>query len=257
MPRPKLHQDSTPPCFNKPMARWFDSFGLEQRRLIGELMDDPNLDPARHEAALTGLARLNAVAGSARLLWPAVREAARDGPVRLLDVATGAGDLPVRLARRARHEGLPVSVAGCDLSPRAIARARAAARAAGVDVEFFVVDILRGPLPEKYDVIACSLFLHHLTEDDTATLLGRLAGAARRTLVVADLERSAPGLFLAWTASRLGTTSDVVRTDAVRSVRAAYTTGELRTLADRAGLADAAIVRRWPCRLVLRWDRPR
>ena len=238
------------------MSKWFNSSSLESRSLIGELMDDPNLDPSRHDNALAGLARLNALAGSARLVWPAVRDAAREGPVRVLDVATGAGDVPIRLARRARRGGRMVAWTGCDVSARAVDHARAAARAAGVAAEFLVLDALRDPLPEGFDVVVCSLFLHHLSEADGAALLERMARAARRTLLACDLERSATGWFLAWSASRLFSASDVVRTDAVFSARAAYTAPELKALADRAGLTGAVVTRRWPSRLVMRWDRP-
>ena len=74
---------------------------LARRECIPELMDDPALDPAEHRRALAGLARLNRVSDSPGVLWPAVRELARGGPVRVLDVATGSGDVPRALAAKA------------------------------------------------------------------------------------------------------------------------------------------------------------
>ena len=72
-------------------------------------------------------------------------------------------------------------------------------------------------------------------------------------VVVNDLLRSRGGLLLAHLASRLFTGSDVVRVDGPRSVRAAYSLGEIRALAGRAGLESARIEPRWPCRFVLTW----
>src|SRR4051795_12469455 len=92
---------------------------LRRRHVTPEVMDQPDLDAAEHASALRGLARINAVSGSAAILWPTLRDLARAaGPagVRVLDVATGAGDVPLRLWRKARRAGVPLHAAGCDRS---------------------------------------------------------------------------------------------------------------------------------------------
>src|SRR5262249_52402604 len=150
--------------------------------------------------------------------------------LRLLDVATGAGDVPVRLWKRARRAGYGWQVSGCDLSPVAVAYARGRAASAGADVHFFVHDVLGNePLPPA-DAVTCSLFLHHLDEAQAVALLRRLAEAAPLVLVN-DLERSLGGLALAHVATRLLTTSEVVHADGPRSVEGAFTAAEARALA--------------------------
>lgn len=226
---------------------------LARRECIPELMDDPALDPAEHRRALAGLARLNRVSDSPGVLWPAIRELARVGPVRVLDVATGSGDVPRALAAKAARAGLTtVTFAGCDISPTAI---DAAARAAP-GLSFFVHDAIRDPLPTGYDVVTCSLFLHHLSEDDAVTLLGRLAAAAGRMVLVNDLARSRFNYLSVWAACRLLTRSPVVRFDGPASVRSAFTAAEAAALAARAGLAGAVVRRRFPCRFLLTWESP-
>ena len=51
---------------------------LRQRRCQPEMMDDPQLDPARHVQALACLARINSLSGSARILWGGLVALARD-----------------------------------------------------------------------------------------------------------------------------------------------------------------------------------
>jgi 2-polyprenyl-3-methyl-5-hydroxy-6-metoxy-1,4-benzoquinol methylase len=230
---------------------------LRRRHRQPEVMDQPDLDPRQHAQALRGLARINLWSGSARLLWPPLRDLARraSGPLRLLDVATGAGDVPVRLWLGARRAGIALDVAGCDRSPCAVEHARQRARDEGADVPFFIWDALTGPLPEGYDVVASSLFLHHLDEEQAVELLGRMKRAARRLLLVNDLERSLPGLVLAYVATRVLSASPVVHTDGPLSVRAAFTRREALKLAGRAGLAAATVERRWPFRFLLTWKR--
>ncbi len=223
------------------------------RHLQPEIMDDPDLDAESHRAALRGLARLNRCSAAARTLLPEIRRVAANGPATLLDVATGHADLPVALARRARHAGLDLSIRACDVSPRAVEWARARAECAELAIEILQADALRDPLPEA-DVVTCSLFLHHLSEDDASRLLRRLAGAARRLLLVGDLRRSRWSTLLCGTFPRLLTTSRVVHVDAVRSARAAFTVAELRDLAARAGLEGARVVPRFPGRMLLSWS---
>jgi 2-polyprenyl-3-methyl-5-hydroxy-6-metoxy-1,4-benzoquinol methylase len=232
---------------------------MRQRRLQPEVMDQPDLDRRLHVEALRGLERINLISGSARILWPALRQLARQaGPegVRVLDVATGAGDVPIRLWQRARKAGLPLRIDGCDRSGRAVAHARQRAEQRQADVTFFEWDALQGPLPEGYDALISSLFLHHLDDEQAVGLLGRMAAAARRLLLINDLERSLAGFLLAYLGTRVLSGSPVVHTDGPLSVAAAFTRDEALALGHRAGLSGAVVQRRWPFRYLLTWSRP-
>ena len=228
--------------------------GLKDRQVEPEIMDGPDLDPAAHRAALLGLGRINRVSRSAALVWPVLREAARAQarPLRVLDIACGGGDVVVALLRRARREGVPLAMSGCDISDVALEVARGQAQDAGVEARFFRHDALAERPPERSDVTMTSLFLHHLSHEDGATLLRNMRQASR-WVVVNDLERSTAGYGAAWMGTRILTRSGVVHIDGPRSVRAAFTAEELRDLAEQAGLIGATIHRRWPFRLLLTW----
>jgi SAM-dependent methyltransferase len=232
---------------------------LDIRHRLPEVMDQPDLDPESHDQALDGLARINFWSGSARLVWSAIHDRlpeARTHPLRILDVATGAGDIPIWLWQRSRRSGLPWTIAACDRSPVAVEHARSRAREAEVDVHFFEWDALVGRLPGGYDVIVNSLFLHHLDEEFAEDFLRSMATVAQRLVVVNDLERSALGYKLAWAGTRLLSRSPVVHVDGPRSVEAAFTIAEARELAEDAQLSGARIGRRWPCRFLLTWSPP-
>jgi 2-polyprenyl-3-methyl-5-hydroxy-6-metoxy-1,4-benzoquinol methylase len=231
---------------------------LRARHRRPELMDDPGLHPAEHRRALAGLARLNVWSRSAASLWPPVRalaDSTSGRPVRVLDVATGAGDVPVGLWRRAKRAGIPIEISGCDVSPVAVAAADRRARSAGADMAFFVHDAVRDPLPGGFDVVTCSLFLHHLSDEDGVALLAAMGRAAGRLVMVSDLARGPLNLALVWLATRVLTRSPVVRVDGPLSVRAAFTPAEALCLAERAGLTGATVERRRPCRFLLSWRR--
>ena len=221
-------------------------------------MDDPGLDPVSHAHALRGLARLNRLARSERIPWKSLRRwvdgRTRTEPFSVLDIATGSGDVPLALARHARHANLDLELHGCDISPVALEHARERAKALGMTFTGFRQDAIREPFARSYDVVICNLFLHHLTEADAIRLLEHAAGACRGLLLVCDLRRDLLGWLLAGAFSRLVTRSRIVHVDALKSVRAGFTPGELDVLARRAGLHGHVVHRRFPRRMLLEWS---
>lgn len=236
------------------------------RLLQSEWMDRDDLDPGLHRQALRGLARLNSVSLGAGMLWKALRaELSTEGPNTLLDVATGSGDLPLGLACRARQNRLPLAVTAIDRAPLALAEAEMAARGLGIGVSgeqsirWVNSDALddRNGLPAgHFDFVTCSLFLHHLTEEQAVRLLAAMAARTRRLLLVNDLDRGYWGAFVVGLASRCLTRSPVVWFDGPASMGAAFTRPEARELAGQAGLHGARVSWRWPCRWLLEY-RPR
>jgi 2-polyprenyl-3-methyl-5-hydroxy-6-metoxy-1,4-benzoquinol methylase len=172
-----------------------------------------------------------------------------------LDIATGAGDIPLALWRTAKRHGWRIELAGCDISPRAIEYARQQAERVGAPIQFIQQDVLASDLPEGYDAIVCSLFLHHLDDSTVQNLLARMMAAAGSVVVVSDLVRSPIAFATTIAATRVLTRSPVVRIDGPLSIRAAFTIPEIRVLAQVAGLTDFTICRRWPLRFVLSWWR--
>ena len=233
--------------------------GFSGRRLLPELMDDPTLPSAAHRRALAGLARINlisATAGSFRTPLSQLCASLPEGqPVRVLDVATGGGDVPVRLARWARRRGLPLVLAGCDAHPRAVATAQERADRYAVPVRFFTRDVLRDGIPGGWDAVICSLFLHHLTTAQAVTVLAAMGEAATHLVVVNDLLRSPLAYAVAWVGTRVLSSSPVVHFDGPTSVRAAFTEAEARALATAAHLQGARLRWQWPFRFLLTWRR--
>jgi len=233
---------------------------LQERRREPELMDDPSLDAAEHDAALRGLARLNVVSRSHAILWPCVRHAARAAnlagrPLRVLDVATGSGDLPLAMAHHACQAGLDIRWSIGDVSAHALEVARRRAAESGLTFTAHQFDATTDALPAT-DVSICSLFVHHLDPPQVVGLLRGMRCASSVAIGVADLDRSRWGFTLAWLASRTFSRSPIVHTDALLSVRAAFRPNEILPMAQEAGLGGATLRRAWPARWRLWWSAP-
>lgn len=219
-------------------------------------MDDLALDKNLHGAALDGLAHINRFGNSARLVWGPIAALARKWglpQLSLLDVATGGGDIPIRLCQWATTRGLDLRVTAIDKHAAALEVARRRARCAGVFIDFHECDALSDAWPKGFDIVVCSLFLHHLRDEQALALLQKMASAARRLIVVNDLVRSAAGYVTVWVGTRLLTRSAIVHADGPLSVRAAFTLAEMEAMARQAGLSGAVFQRRWPFRFVMTW----
>jgi 2-polyprenyl-3-methyl-5-hydroxy-6-metoxy-1,4-benzoquinol methylase len=226
------------------------------RQLTPEIMDQPGLALEEHVGALKGLARINAISRSGSVLYNAVADLAAQDPqrtLRILDVACGGGENTIALASRASQNGLPIHIEGCDISPQAVAFAQSMADSKNLGINFHVRDALGENLPTGYDVILCSLFLHHLDEYKAKYLLRSMRESAQKMVLVDDLIRSRRGYLMAWVGCRLLSRSQVVHYDGPVSVKAAFRIDEVKSLASEAGLDNITVKRHWPERYLLRW----
>ncbi|TWT65285.1 methyltransferase domain-containing protein [Allorhodopirellula solitaria] len=224
------------------------------RSRVDERMDAPDLPDDQHRAALAGLRRLNRLSGISGTLFRRLARIAANlpanRPLRVLDVASGSGDLPIDWLRRASRRKLPLAVTALDRSELAMQTAADAAQAAGVQLGTVVRDCVRDGLPSGFDVVTSSLFMHHLDPHEVSRLIQEMWRVSDRAIVICDLERSRTNLALIAAASRLVTRSDVVHFDASASVHAAYTRDEFATLLHQALCFSVPVKRSPPCRFL-------
>jgi 2-polyprenyl-3-methyl-5-hydroxy-6-metoxy-1,4-benzoquinol methylase len=229
---------------------------LASRHLTPELMDQPGLDPGQHRQALDGLRRVNRMSATSSILWSAIQSSllsSNDKALRVLDIACGGGDVAIALAAKAKRAGIAIQVEGCDISPVAIEHARQQAERTNTEASFFQHDVLQSQLPQQYDVVTSSLFLHHLSETEAIGLMQNMAAAARSLVLIDDLRRTRIGYLLAWAGCRLLSRSSIVHYDGPQSVVAAFSLREVQELAKRAGMDEVNISRHWPQRYLLSW----
>ena len=235
------------------------TINLASRNRQSELMDDPLLNGNTHRHALASLRRINWLSRSDRTVWKAILKQAKanscERQLTILDIAAGGGDLALRLASLAERDGVSVAIDGCDISPTAVGFATDQATATDRDnVRFFQCDALLQPFPRpEYDVVMCSLFLHHLKEADAILLMQRMKAAATQLIVVDDLRRTRLGYWLAWLGCRVLTRCHVVHVDGPMSVEGAFTSSEALGIAAKAGLPHAALQHHWPQRFTMSW----
>ena len=224
-----------------------------------EVMDQPGLDPEEHDRALQGLRRINAISRCVPGLFHQVESLASENPstqLSVLELACGGGDTAIALAALAEKRALNISFQACDLNPEAVRLARRNVVRSDSSVDVFVADALDSTGSKQFDVVYCTLFVHHLDPPDVVRLLKGMAARARQLVIVDDLIRSRLGYSLAWIGTRLLSRSWVVHYDGPLSVKAAFTPEEILDLASQADLGDCVLERTWPERYRLCWRPP-
>ena len=201
---------------------------LRYRAIRPELLDEA--PEAEAVQSLRDLVRINCrLGGHSILLGMLSRLVGRTDAFTFLDVGSGSGDAAALV--RANY---------------------AAAGAISLDRDFFHVsqgggpricgDAFTLPFPNgAVDLVHCSLFLHHFTDDQAVALLGEFRRVARRFVLVSDLERRlVPWGFIPAT-RWLFHWHPLTLHDAPVSVAAAFRADEMVALAERAGLAGAEV----------------
>jgi SAM-dependent methyltransferase len=210
---------------------------LRTRASEHELLDAPHLDPRHLRLNLREMAMLNRLPGGVGDSVRAIRRLVEGGTdAVVLDIGTGSGDLPRRLARL-NGAGPPMQVIGADIHPEVLEVARR--NLADTDgVTLMQADVRTLPLDDgAVDVAHASMVLHHLEPDDVIGALREMRRVAGRGVVVNDLRRGRLAFGIS-AAVVLGLTHGAyTRHDGVLSARRAYTLSELDELAARAGLA--------------------
>ena len=167
--------------------------------------------------------------------------------VSVLDVGAGSGEL-----LRAVHKWLrsrPSYLVGAELNAKA-ARAIYRGSQRG-EIDALQCNALHLPFDDgAFDYVICSLFLHHLTDNDAVKLLREISRVAAKRIFIIDLHRSPIAYYFYRATSRL-TLQQFTREDGALSILRSFKPTELRQLAENAGLTDIGVKRSAAYRLVL------
>ncbi|CAN5625767.1 hypothetical protein BH23CHL5_BH23CHL5_18010 [soil metagenome] len=210
-----------------------------------ELLDAPIVNRQELIHNFRDIQRVNWLFGGTsavlRYIEPMITDHPPSTTLRVIDLATGAADIPLAIAEWAEQKGRVLEITATDLTSDvlAIAEANTAHRN---EIRCFRCDARAVPFSDgSFDIALCSLALHHFQPDDAVTVIKEMKRLANIGFLINDLRRSRLGYWATWTASRVSTRSHLTRNDAPLSIRRAYTVDELRALLSQAGIDKSEI----------------
>lgn len=169
-------------------------------------------------------------------------------PLRLADLGSGGGDTLRHIARWARRRQVPVELVGIDANPFMLEYAAAKARDFP-EISFQQHDIFSADFQQQpFDILTCSLFCHHFSDEALADLLPRWQQQAGLAVVINDLHRHPLAYHSIRWLTRLFRGSYLVQNDAPLSVARAFTRHDWHHLLRRAGLRRYTLRWRWAFR---------
>jgi ubiquinone/menaquinone biosynthesis C-methylase UbiE len=198
------------------------------RRIEPEFLDEA--DPREAEENLKDIIRLNESFGGHAIVRDLLKRAVeRDDQFSMLDVGAASGDTARLVSSeypRARIVSFDLNAFNFRLAPRPKVRG----------------DAFELPFAAKsFDLVFCSLFLHHFEDEKVVDLLRDFARLARKAVLISDLERHTLAYWFLPATKWIYRWHWMTVHDGKISIRAAFTGDELRSLAERAGMIDVGV----------------
>ena len=199
------------------------------RRIRGrEYLDFPQRDASLALRSLQDIRRSNRLFGGRAAVLTELRAALKGSSgltLTLLDVGTGAGDIPAAARDVAASMGVTLRTTGLEwTTPLATASRAQCGDAVTGDARCL-------PFGDRsVDVVICSQVLHHFADHEAASVLRELHRVARLRVIVGDIRRSWLAAAGLWIVSWPLGFHPVSRHDGVVSVMRGYLCSELRDL---------------------------
>jgi SAM-dependent methyltransferase len=217
-----------------------------------ELMDDLTLASDALRQNLDELETINTWLGGYQPVLNALRRLRSrfpsGRPLRVADLGSGGGDTLRHIAQWARKNHVSVELTGVDANQFMLDYA-ANKSTAYPEISYLKADIFSAEFQlHSYDVLTCSLFCHHFSDDELILLLRQWQAQARVAVVINDLHRHWLAYYsIKWLTRLLGG-SYLVQHDAPLSVARAFRREDWVTLLARAGITTYTLRWRWAFR---------
>lgn len=194
------------------------------RRIVRpEILDGEDAPPDEVRQSLVDLQRINRWFGGTSTMQKLIETVvakSRKTQLTLLDVGSATGDISSTIENRLNARGVRFCYTLLD---------RDAMHFAGGDGHRVRGDALALPfLDSSFDLVACSLFVHHLEPDQLQAFLKESLRVCRIAVLINDLRRSY--LHLAAVHAGAPLFGRITRHDSVASVWRSYTPGEMRQM---------------------------
>ena len=167
-----------------------------------EIMDNFSMEGEILRDALDKIASINRLLGGNKVTLQGVKSLVKNNAtytsreISILDVGCGNGDMLRTLASYAIKNGLQFKLIGVDANSYTISHAQQLSKNFS-NVSYVCADIFNEiEQPKKYDIILCTLTLHHFKDEEIIKLMGGFRKQARLGIVVNDLHRSAIAYYL-------------------------------------------------------------
>ena len=208
-----------------------------------ELLDKTNIQQDLLFKNLRELDILNRITGGHAITLKGLKQLVRDNTriYHIVDLGCGSGDSLRTIADWTRKNNFNVRLTGVDMNADVIEylgkHSRTYPEITGItsDYQEFLDRIT------SVDIVHCSLFCHHLSDNELIKLFTYFNSKVTTGFVINDLERRWMAYYGAWIFTRLLNGTTLSKNDGPVSVLRAFKVRELRHLLERANIKNYTI----------------
>ncbi|KEO73607.1 methyltransferase domain-containing protein [Anditalea andensis] len=219
---------------------------FKQRSYQKELMDDftsagPEMKQTLHELKI-----VNKLLGGNKVLTTALSKVIKDHPqphYHIADIGCGGGDMVRLIASWAIKNGTKITIHALDANPHIIEMAKDNLKDLQ-NVVYHTADVFDETFAkEKMDIITCTLFTHHFTDDELVKMFQSFKHNATIGLIINDLHRHPLAYYSIKYITKLFSKSEMVKNDGPLSVLRSFKSGDITSVLKKSGWSMISI--RW------------
>ena len=228
------------------------SINTNIRTEIPEIMDDLSLDGPELIATLDEIELINKRLGGHAIIKNGIKKLVKDTPkeriLTIADIGCGNGGTLRMLDKYAKRHELNFSLTGIDANPHTIAYAQELSKNY-TNIEYKCLNILEPTFQqETYDIILCTLTLHHFQEDQIFSLMNDFDRKTSTGVIINDLHRSKIAYILFRLVSWVFRLNPMAKEDGLASILRGFKKHELMRYAQELNFKNYSIHWKWAFR---------
>lgn len=217
-----------------------------------EIMDDFALEGEMLRDALDKIAKINQLLGGNQLTLQGVKSLIKgldaSKEITIVDVGCGNGDMLRALSDYGQKHDLKLKLIGIDANNFTINYARNLT-SVYANISYRCEDIFAESFEQlNYDIILCTLTLHHFKDDEIIKLLTIFKAKAKLGIVINDLQRSAISYRLFQALCFVFQLNDMSRDDGLVSILRGFKKKELVAFSKQLHFKKYTIQWKWAFR---------
>nr|WP_294785774.1 methyltransferase domain-containing protein [uncultured Flavobacterium sp.] len=217
-----------------------------------EIMDDFSLQSEELIGALDQIASINQLLGGNKLTLHGIKELLKKADtskiITITDIGCGNGDMLRMLAKYGKKNNLQFKLIGIDANAFTINYAEKLSKDYP-NIEYLCMDIFSEDFSRlQYDIVLCTLTLHHFTTDQIASIMAVLNQNSSIGIVVNDLHRSKIAYRLFEVIGVVFNLNKMSRSDGLISILKGFKKNELEHFSKKLNLKNYSINWKWAFR---------